>query len=45
MVINGDSMDGRRQALRLDFTDPQRGFGSGIYTVELTGALFADSFE
>jgi len=44
-LFNGDSMDGRRLALRLDFTDPQRGFGSGIYTVELTGALFADSFE
>lgn len=44
-VFNGDSMDGRRLALRLDFTDPQRGFGSGIYVVELTGALFADSFE
>jgi hypothetical protein len=44
-LFNGDSMEDRRLALRLDFNDPQRGFGSGVYTVELPGALFADSFE
>ncbi|MBP7418816.1 MAG: hypothetical protein KA911_09440 [Xanthomonadales bacterium] len=44
-LFNGDSMDGRSLALRIDFTDPQRGFGSGIYAIDLPGALFADGFE
>lgn len=44
-LFQGDSMDGRSLALRIDFTDPTRGFGSGIYAIDLVGALFADGFE
>lgn len=44
-LFQGDSMDGRSLSLRLDFTDPVRGFGSGIYAIDLTGALFSDGFE
>lgn len=44
-VFQGDSMYGDRLALRIDFTDPVLGFGSGIYTIDLGDLIFADDFE
>jgi hypothetical protein len=40
-----DSLDGDRIALNLLFTDPVRGFGTGVYVGELGDLVFRDGFD
>jgi hypothetical protein len=40
-----DSMDGDRLALAFAFTDPLRGFGTGVYIAEFGDAIFANGFD